>query len=103
MEEVKSDASSVRSIQIFGREYKIKGHADEAYIQEMAQYVDAKMRELSNNSSLPSQERLAILAALNIADELFQERNQTTETFSSIEQRAARMVAMLDEGLLTEK
>ena len=103
MEEVKSDANNVTAIQIFGREYKIKGHADEAYIQEMAEYVDAKMRELSNNSNLPSQERLAILAALNIADELFQERNQTTETFSSIEQRAARLVAMLDEGLPTEK
>ena len=103
MEDLKSDATNVRSVQIFGRDYKIKGHADEAYIQEMAQYVDGKMRELSGSSSLPSTERLAILAALNIADELFQEKNKTTETFSSIEQRAARMIALLDEGLLTEK
>ena len=95
--------ANVTTVQIFGREYKIKGYADKEYIQEMARYVDGQMKELANNSSLPSQERLAILAALNIADELFQEQKKNSETFSSVEQRAADMIALLDQSLLAER
>jgi len=93
----------VTTVQIFGREYKIRGHADKKYIREMAKYVDDKMKELASNASLPSQERLAILVALNIADELFQERAKSSETISAVEQRADRLITMLDESLLAEK
>ncbi len=94
---------SVITVQIFGREYKIKGHADKDYIEEMAKYVDEKMRELSGNSSLPSQDTLAILAALNIADELFQQRGQLSGTFSSVEQKADHLIALLDQSVLAGK
>ncbi len=93
---------SVITVQIFGREYKIKGHADKDYIEEMAKYVDEKMRELSGNSSLPSQDTLAILAALNIADELFQQRGQLSGTFSSVDEKADRLIALLDQSLLAK-
>lgn len=94
---------SVITVKIFGREYKIKGHADKSYIEEMAKYVDEKMRELAGNSSLPSQDTIAILAALNIADELFQERGQSSETVSSVEQKADHLIALLDQSLLASK
>jgi cell division protein ZapA len=90
-------------VQIFGREYKIKGHADKSYIEEMAKYVDEKMRELSGSSALPSQDTIAILAALNIADELFQERNESSEIFSSVEQKADHLITLLDQSLLARK
>ena len=93
---------SVITVKIFGREYKIKGHADKDYIEEMAKYVDEKMRELSGNSSLPSQDTLAILAALNIADELFQQRGQLSGTFSSVDEKADRLIALLDQSLLAK-
>jgi cell division protein ZapA len=95
--------ASVTTVQIFGREYKIKGHADKEYIERMARYVDSKMKELAGNSSLPSSDRLAILAALNIADELFQERTKSKETLSSVEERARQLITMLDDSLLAEK
>ena len=98
MEEV-----NVTTVQIFGREYKIKGFADKNYIQRMATYVDQKMSELSKSSALPSQERLAILAALNIADELFQERQKSLATLSSIEQRTDELITMLDGRLRAEE
>ena len=87
------------TVEIFGREYKIRGVADEQYIQKIAKYVDEKMREVSTGSSLPSQDRLAILAALNIADELFQERKQSAETYSNIEQKTHRLISILDQNL----
>jgi len=97
------EETDVTSVQIFGREYKIRGHADKDYIREMAKYVDDKMKELASNASLPSQDRLAILVALNIADELFQERAKSSETISDVEQRADKLITMLDESLLAEK
>ena len=69
----------------------------------MAKYVDGKMRELSGGSSPSSQDRLAILAALNIADELFQERNKASDTLSSVERRADQLITLLDEGLVAGK
>jgi cell division protein ZapA len=87
------------TVEIFGREYKIKGVADEQYILKIASYVDKKMREVSTGSSLPSHDRLAILAALNIADELFQERKQSSDVHSSIEQKAHKLICILDQNL----
>lgn len=88
------------SVQILGREYKIRGAADPAYIREVAQYVDAKLREVSQGSAVPpAPERAAILAALNIADELFQLRRASTEEFSSIERRTQSLIRMLDTGI----
>ena len=95
--------ASIITVKIFGREYKIKGHAERNYIQSMAKYVDGKMRELSGGSTPSSQDRLAILAALNIADELFQERNKASDTLSSVERRADQLITLLDEGLVAGK
>lgn len=87
------------TVEIFGREYKIRGVADEQYIHQVASYVDKKMKEVSAGSSLPSQDRLAILAALNIADELFQERKQLVDVRAGIEQKAYKLIGILDQNL----
>ena len=84
------------TVEIFGREYKIKGFADEKYIVKVAKYVDEKMKELSSTSSMIAQDRLAILAALNIADELFRGREEASETFTLVEQKADELVQKLD-------
>lgn len=90
---------SATTVEIFGREYKIRGVADELYIRKIAGYVDKKMREVPAGSSLPSHDRLAILAALNIADELFQERKQSSDVHSSIEQKVHKLIGILDQNL----
>lgn len=87
------------TIEILGREYKIRGAADATYIQEVARYVDAKIREVSQGNNMPTADRVAILAAMNIADELFQLRRASTEEFSSIERRTQSLIRLLDEGL----
>ena len=88
------------TVQILDREYKIRGAADAAYIRDVARYVDAKLREVSQAGALPAAaDRVAILAALNIADELFQLRRASTEEFSSIERRTQSLIRMLDDSL----
>jgi cell division protein ZapA len=92
------EESNVTTVEIFGREYKIKGFADEKYILKVAKYVDARMKELAKGSSFPSHDKLAILAALNIADELFKGKEEASETFSMVEQKAEELVEKLDRS-----
>lgn len=59
------------TVSILNDQYTIKGDADVEHIEQVANYVDYKMKEfLLKNSTLPSK-KLAVLTALNIADELF--------------------------------
>ncbi len=60
-------------IEIFGQKYKIrvKGEEDEKYISSLTSYVDQKMREVGYRSKSADSLKIAVLAALNIADELF--------------------------------
>jgi len=101
-EHVMTDAS-VTTVQIFGQEYKIRGFEDKSYVEKVAGFVDGRMRELAQGSSSLPPERLAVLAALNIADELFQETKKTSETLVSIEERADAMMSQLDRCLLSER
>ncbi|MBP2680958.1 MAG: hypothetical protein H6Q78_821 [Candidatus Krumholzibacteriota bacterium] len=98
-----SSDTSVTSVQIFGQEYKIRGFEDKSYVERVAGYVDERMKELARNSSSLPQERLAVLAALNIADELMQEARKSAETLLSIEKRTDEMIARLDRCLLPER
>jgi len=98
-EPVAANETRSTTVEILGREYKIRGAADPAYIQEVARYVDGKLREVSQVASGPATDRAAILAAINIADELFQLRRSSSEEFSSIERRTQTLIRLLDESL----
>jgi cell division protein ZapA len=98
-EQVEMENIKATTVEIMGREYRIRGEADEQYVREVARFVDAKLREVSQGSSLPASDRVAILAAINIADELFQLRRASTEEMSSIARKAESLLELLDEGL----
>jgi len=104
MGETGIDAGAARTtaVEILGREYRIRSDAGETYIQEVARYVDAKLREVGRGSTLPASERVAILAAMNIADELFQLRRASSEEFTAIESRAQSLIRLLDDNLSGE-
>ncbi len=91
------------TVEIMGREYRIRGATDEQYVREVARYVDAKLREVSHGSSLPASDRVAILAAMNIADELFQLRRASTEEMSTIAQKAESLLGLLDDSLTVDE
>ena len=58
------------TVQIFGNEYPIAGVKDPHYVEELARYLDGKMKDIARGSTLLSSGKFAVLAALNIADEL---------------------------------
>jgi cell division protein ZapA len=89
-----STSSSTVHVEIFGQTYTVKAGADPGYVEQLAAHVDAQMREVSKTAGAVDSVRVAVLAALNIADESFRLRRQVRE---ADEKAAARA-----EGLLRE-
>lgn len=74
-------------VEIFGAEYRIKGEANAEYVRRVAAYVDGKMQQLAQASSTGSVSKLAILTAINIADELFREREDREKALAALAER----------------
>lgn len=87
-------------VNILGQSYTIKGDASPQYILELADYLNMKMDEVSANIDNGTSLQIAILTALNIADEYFQVKDIKTGRESAIEAKTDKLIAMLDEGLI---
>ena len=79
---------NVVKVNIFGTEYPIKGDSDADYIQEVANYVNNKMIEIEKSLTAKSSLKVAILAALNIADELYKERTEKNKLLTTLEEKS---------------
>ncbi len=91
------DTKNLVEVQIFGHSYTIRGEADQSYILGVAAYVDRKMREITGKLPVASLSKVAVLASLNIADELFKERTLREQRDQELSDRAARLNAVLDD------
>ena len=89
--------SAVR-VEIFDQAYNLRG-SDPQYIMKLAEYVDGKMRAVAEATSTVDTMRLAVLAALNIADEYHIVKLQLDGGPSDYVKRASRLSHMLDEVL----
>jgi cell division protein ZapA len=86
-------------VNIYGNEYPIKSEADPEYIKRVARYVDQKMREISQKVDSRTALEVAILAALNITDELMQEKADKDKTVAEVEDRTAELTEWLEKTL----
>jgi cell division protein ZapA len=91
------DTKNVVQVQIFGNSYTIRGEAEQDYILDVAAYVDRKMREVTEKLPVASLSKVAVLASLNIADELFKERAARVSQDRALHDRATQLSAVLDE------
>jgi cell division protein ZapA len=87
------------TVRIFGQEYSIRSESDGDHVKRVAALVDEKMREVSNTSSQVSSVKVAILAALNLADELVSLRRGEMRSVEELESRARRMARALEDAL----
>ncbi|MGQ9561819.1 MAG: cell division protein ZapA [Candidatus Oleimicrobiaceae bacterium] len=90
---------TVLKVNIFGTEYPVRGTTDPEYILQVAQYVDRKMREVDQAAAGRPVLKVAILAALNIADELFREREERARPIQAYEERVQRLSEELAAAL----
>jgi cell division protein ZapA len=88
-------ATNATEVEIFGAVYTVRGEHEPGYLQELAAKVDRDMREIASRvaSRIDDVEpgRVAILAALNIADELFRCQRQQEGDRTAIAERMARL------------
>jgi cell division protein ZapA len=94
--------SSVITVEIAGQRYPIRSGLDERYVTELAAYVDQKMRAASDSAPASDMLGLAVLVALNIADEFFRERERERDvhpTNGDLQERALRLERIVDEAL----
>ena len=86
-------------ITIYGKTYSLKSSSSEVSIEEAAAYVDAKMHELAGLGKKPPSLDLAVLAALNIAQETLQLQKQTQVKDQDQEERIEQLVDALENEL----
>ena len=86
-------------VEIYDQHYNIRGELDEAYVQELARFVDKKMRSVSEATRTIDSLRVAVLAALNIADELHTLRRQHAEQEENLRTRTERALTLVEKAL----
>ena len=95
-----SDTGNVISVEINGQRYPIRSSLDPEYVARLATYVDEKMRAAADTSPSGDSMRLAVIAALNVADELFRCRDTTHARNGELAERAGELERLLDRILM---
>ena len=86
-------------VEIQGQRYPIRTTLDPKYVQDLATYVDRKMGLATNASPSSDTLGLAVLTALNIADELFRIQHQQVDEAGVITERALALERIVDQAL----
>jgi len=86
-------------IEIFDQTYNVHAEGDESYLRSLAAFVDQKMRTVAEATRQVDSMRLAVLASLNIADELFTLRRRQEELEGPLRQRVEKCVNLVEKGL----
>jgi cell division protein ZapA (FtsZ GTPase activity inhibitor) len=90
---------SETTVTIRGMAYQIRSDADPAHLEKLAEHVDGTMKALEGTGGALSPGRLAVLASLTIADELYRERESKSTLDGSMRARLHRIESALDEAL----
>lgn len=86
-------------VEIYDQFYNLRGDLDEDYVKELARYIDEKMRTVAEATRTVDSMRVAVLAALNIADELHTLRARHEELESDLRARTERCLTLVDRAL----
>lgn len=97
-ENSKDSARSIR-VEIYNQTYNIRSDGDTEYIMHLAKFVDQKMREISSGTLTVDSLKVAILAALHIADEYHRQKTEIEQVDAQLASRSAECTDMLDRIL----
>ena len=83
------------AVQVAGQRYTLKTDQDDRMVKSLAAYVDAKFRDVQKASHSPDTQAVAILTALQLAEELFQARQAATDLKKSVRDKARTLLDYL--------
>jgi cell division protein ZapA len=88
----------ILTVEIHGHRYPVRTTLEESYVQELAAFVDGRMRAAADETPSGESIKIAVLAALNIADEYFRYRRSESPEAPLLE-RTARIERLVDDTL----
>lgn len=94
-----SHDTRVITVEIGGGRYPIRSALDAAYVAELAAYVDEKLLQAARETTSADSLKIAVLAALNIADELFRCRSEGGVRQGQWREKAEELERILDAAL----
>ncbi|MFL6278345.1 MAG: cell division protein ZapA [Blastocatellia bacterium] len=97
-----NNPSQPYKVVIYNQTYNLRSDHDHGYIQDLAEYVDRRMNEIARATMTVDSLRVAILAALQIADDFFQARKELSATEEEIAERSAKYAELLDQFLRSD-
>lgn len=86
-------------MEIYGQQYSIKGDANEEYVQRLASYVNSHMRNVGQGMKTTTLSKVAVLAAINIAHELFQSEQTREYREADVERRVLSLMDSIEEQI----
>ena len=93
-----SQANKV-TVNIFGEEYPITGVSDPAYISRIADFVDLRMRETAKGSRTAARDKIAILTAMSLASELYENKEDSEHSQEKYDSQLDQLINRLDSAL----
>jgi cell division protein ZapA len=86
-------------VQIFGQTFSVRGDLDEGYVQKLAAYVNEKMRAIAEMAPTVDTQKVAVMAAMAIADELLSLRQEEGEREELLKEQAERCLNLVERAL----
>jgi len=86
-------------VEIFGQTYNVRGEGDPDYLKELARFVDSRMRDVAAEVATIDPMKIAILAALNIADEFSRYRRRREDAVGLWIEKTEEISGRLDKGI----
>ena len=91
--------SNRMKVQIYGQSYTMGGDLDETYVQELARDVDEKMNAVAAATHTVDSVKVAVLAAMALADELHSLRKEKGERDGALRERAEKCLTIIERAL----
>jgi cell division protein ZapA len=93
------EGQQLTQVEIYGQSYGLRGEGDPSYVHELAAFVDARMNQIADSTSTVDSLKVAILAALNIADEFLQMKREAERQRMDLAVRTAEWERLLDTAI----
>jgi|SRR5271165_4751110 len=91
--------SPTTKVQIYNQTYSLQGDLDQAYLEELAGFVDAKMHAIAKLTSTVDTQRVAVLTALALADELKSLQKEKSDHEELMKEQAERCLTLVERAL----
>ncbi|MDA0205527.1 MAG: cell division protein ZapA [Acidobacteria bacterium] len=86
-------------VQIFGQVYRLRSDEDADRVRQIAEMVDQRMNRIADRGASADNYRIAVLAALELADELYALKDKHAELQSLVDAKSSSLAALLDKAV----